>query len=178
MPTINGRACVVDGKPVDKVYSNGRQIYGRNLILDSAKEISSAGNGEQNQGIWWNIYNFSFGNITNTPAKVGDSVTFSADVLVTGTSPSGTFQFQFNDTPWSNLASSTFNISDFTIGEKKHIAISTTVSSSWLTSTNQATGIRVRMDNVPTTITLDASKCKFEVGNTPTTWTPAPEDVI
>lgn len=32
MPTINGRACVVNGTPVDKVYSNGRQVYGRNLF--------------------------------------------------------------------------------------------------------------------------------------------------
>lgn len=34
MATINGKACVVDGVPVDKVFSNGRQVYGRNLLLD------------------------------------------------------------------------------------------------------------------------------------------------
>lgn len=32
MTTINGRACVVNGKPVDKVFSNGVQVYGRNLF--------------------------------------------------------------------------------------------------------------------------------------------------
>ena len=32
MPIINGGVCVVNGKPVDKVYSNGIQVYGRNLI--------------------------------------------------------------------------------------------------------------------------------------------------
>ena len=32
MPTINGRACVVNGKPVDKVYSNEKIVYGRNLL--------------------------------------------------------------------------------------------------------------------------------------------------
>lgn len=37
MPTINGRACVVDGTPVDKVFSNGRQVYGRNLLRNSVK---------------------------------------------------------------------------------------------------------------------------------------------
>ncbi|GAV18156.1 hypothetical protein ACI3P6_16435 [Lacticaseibacillus paracasei] len=36
MPTINGRACVVDGTPVDKVFSNGKQVYGRNLVLNTA----------------------------------------------------------------------------------------------------------------------------------------------
>lgn len=32
MPTINGKVCVVDGVPVDKVFSNGKQVYGRNLL--------------------------------------------------------------------------------------------------------------------------------------------------
>ena len=35
MTTINGRACVVNGKPVDKVFSNGKQVCGRNLLLDT-----------------------------------------------------------------------------------------------------------------------------------------------
>ena len=38
MPTINGRACVVNGVPVDKVFSNGKQVYSRNLITDSGFE--------------------------------------------------------------------------------------------------------------------------------------------
>ncbi|EKQ04197.1 phage tail fiber protein [Lacticaseibacillus casei A2-362] len=38
MPTINGRACVVNGVPVDKVFSDGRQVYGRNLLADSGFE--------------------------------------------------------------------------------------------------------------------------------------------
>lgn len=35
MPTINNKACVVNGVPVDKVFSNGKQVYGRNLIRSS-----------------------------------------------------------------------------------------------------------------------------------------------
>jgi len=35
MTTINGRACVVNGTPVDKVFSNDKQVYGRNLLLDT-----------------------------------------------------------------------------------------------------------------------------------------------
>lgn len=37
METINGKACAVNGKPVDKVFSNGKQVYGRNLLRNSAK---------------------------------------------------------------------------------------------------------------------------------------------
>lgn len=32
---INGKACVANGTPVDKVFSNGKQVYGRNLLLDT-----------------------------------------------------------------------------------------------------------------------------------------------
>jgi len=35
MTTINGRACVANGMPVDKVFSDGKQVYGRNLLLDT-----------------------------------------------------------------------------------------------------------------------------------------------
>lgn len=35
MPTINGKACVVNGTPVDKVFSGGKQVYGKNLIVGS-----------------------------------------------------------------------------------------------------------------------------------------------
>lgn len=39
MPTINGKACVVNGTPVDKVFRDGRQVYGRNLLLDSQTQM-------------------------------------------------------------------------------------------------------------------------------------------
>jgi len=32
MSTINGNVCVANGVAVDKVFSNGRQVYGRNLL--------------------------------------------------------------------------------------------------------------------------------------------------
>ena len=35
MTTINGKACVVNGTPADKVFSNGKQVYGRNLWIMS-----------------------------------------------------------------------------------------------------------------------------------------------
>lgn len=37
MSTINDRACVVNGKPVDKVFSDGRQVYGRNLLTGTSE---------------------------------------------------------------------------------------------------------------------------------------------
>ena len=41
MATINGRSCVVNGTPVDKVFSDGRQVYGRNLLTGTSKELKT-----------------------------------------------------------------------------------------------------------------------------------------
>ena len=38
MPTINGKACVANGVPVDKVFSDGKQVYSRNILADSGFE--------------------------------------------------------------------------------------------------------------------------------------------
>lgn len=46
MPTINGRVCVVNGTPVDKAFSNGRQVYGRNLLTGTSNDIKSATGGD------------------------------------------------------------------------------------------------------------------------------------
>lgn len=40
MPRINGRACIVNGKPVDKVFSNDIQVYGRNLLTGTSMNKS------------------------------------------------------------------------------------------------------------------------------------------
>lgn len=42
MPTINGKACVVNGTPVDKVFSDGRKVYGRNLLLGTSDSKGQA----------------------------------------------------------------------------------------------------------------------------------------
>lgn len=35
MATINGKACVINGAPVDKVFSDGKIVYQRNLLLNT-----------------------------------------------------------------------------------------------------------------------------------------------
>lgn len=39
MTTINSKVCVVNGVVVDKVFSDGKQVYGRNLLLDSQTQM-------------------------------------------------------------------------------------------------------------------------------------------
>lgn len=50
MSTINGRACVANGTPVDKVFSNSRQVYGRNLLLDSQNQTQNGAWFTKNNG--------------------------------------------------------------------------------------------------------------------------------
>ncbi|MGQ2195716.1 hypothetical protein ACT5YV_01280 [Lactiplantibacillus plantarum] len=47
MPTINGKACVVNGKAVDKVFSDGKQVYGRNLLLNSDQQFTNSTVGQE-----------------------------------------------------------------------------------------------------------------------------------
>lgn len=44
MPIINGKACVANGKPVDKVFSNGRQVYGRNFLSGTSNVLTTVTN--------------------------------------------------------------------------------------------------------------------------------------
>ena len=41
MTIINGRACVANGTPVDKIFSDGKQIYGRNLLTGTSNELKT-----------------------------------------------------------------------------------------------------------------------------------------
>ncbi|SPE18703.1 phage head spike fiber domain-containing protein [Latilactobacillus sakei] len=50
MSTINGKVCVVDGVTVDKVFSDDKQVYGRNLYIDT-KDFN-------NPGAWTNWVNW------------------------------------------------------------------------------------------------------------------------
>ena len=81
MSTINGGVCVVNGKPVDKVYSNGIQVYGRNL----AHGIASSKDWFVFQG-FNNIYNYGCDlvNYSLDTFKAGDIVTFGITIKNNG----------------------------------------------------------------------------------------------
>lgn len=56
MTTINGKACVVNGVSVDKVFSDGKQVYERNLVTGTSKELKTVtssgwGNSPANKAI-------------------------------------------------------------------------------------------------------------------------------
>ncbi|AVH85653.1 hypothetical protein [Lactobacillus phage Maenad] len=79
MADITHGTWIKDGKPIDAVYQNGRQVYGRNLISGS--------------------YDFSFGGITNNSGGTIQKVTMDSGEValhVIGTSNSSGFYRWFN----------------------------------------------------------------------------------
>ncbi|MDA5386533.1 hypothetical protein [Loigolactobacillus backii] len=85
MSTINGRACVVNGTPVDKVFSNGKQVYGRNLALNTSIPISIQGDSSG----WQDVKKIE---LSQNPA--GLTVTFSYAVTIDRLD-SGSLRMQF-----------------------------------------------------------------------------------
>lgn len=163
MPTINGRACVVNGTPVDKVFSNGIQVYGRNLIqmANTTAGFVDASNGyiahadytlervtdfievEPNQTYWLQ---------SEIDLVSGQYIWFGVGIYDGSKT--------FINRPSFTGSKATSNVTDF----KK-----------WaLTIPNNAKYVRVSFS----TYGNENARFKFEKGATATPWTPAPEDVM
>ena len=152
--------------PVDKVFSNGKQVYGRNLLTGTGNPVQITGNGTVN-----NVFlTYKFGEKQfKDIVKSGMNVTLSFDWKVPAQGESGMALPQINMAPWI-VGFPTINISDGSGHFSKSVAISDD------TAASTADSITIRMDNVTTTITI--SKMKFEIGTIATPWSPAPEDVM
>jgi len=74
MPTINGKACVVNGTPVDKVFSDSRKVYGRNLLLGTSDSEGKVVvfSGDDTDSI--TTINGSLGDFSNMDGKLKQSV--------------------------------------------------------------------------------------------------------
>lgn len=174
MTTINGKACVVNGTPVDKVFSNGRQVYGRNLLTGTGNHTVT-GSGVSVPGYLSNETTDDF--LPLFKGLEGQTVTVSVDYEYSG----------------FIAGSNGFN----RIGWETVIKLDDTKSryfGSWYSPTNDSGSGRVSYTFVvPKNITsIDESEgyiefsgsgtgtvshLKLEKGSVATPWTPAPEDV-
>ena len=161
MPTINGKACVVNGTPVDKVYSNGEQVYGRNLLPGVNKDVHQASG-------WFEWLT----NVHKEFIKVGDPLCFSVFI---------------NNAPYAeattkNGASCLIRAVDSSgekILEKNGNAIkfdADGISQASLIVPDKTAYIMLFVVNY-----MDQNQYygypKLEYGSIATPWTPAPEDV-
>ena len=184
MTTINGRACVANGAPVDKVFSNGRRVYGRNLYTDTQNFDNLA----SWQALrWWTKTADTYKGLAvmQTTAnwtgasqyiqvKKGDVLTYS--VYAKNTSGTGTSQISWQlDSPTEG------SYSTATVNPKFNTV---TITDSWqrVSGTITATSdgyLRPRLERTPNnTNTLQIAGIKVEKGSVATPWTPASEDVM
>jgi len=162
MPTINGRACVANGTPVDKVFSDGKQVYGRNLLPDTNNTLTTVTN-----STGWSITP-SF----NAPQKVleaNQTYTISYylepvahDVCVCMNTPTRGNIFGTTVTAGSK------GISTLTITLKQEDAKLVSGLLCWATFTNEQTDRS----------TVSYKGFKFEKGAIATPYSPAPEDFM
>lgn len=171
MAFINGKPLVKDGKAVDKVFSNGIQVYSRNLLKGTRTPSSLTGNNTLNQIV--SLYYFGNGkNVQNQGLSVGDTLTYEFDWSVTNPT-SGLFYVQLNGTNWQKLSQ---NISITSKNHSGHSKLSFVVDAGFLAGVASAT--RIRADYLPTDSVITISNVNFTKGLTATPYTPAPEDYI
>ncbi|WP_203663561.1 hypothetical protein [Lacticaseibacillus sp. 53-4] len=160
MPTINGKACVVNGTPVDKVFSNGRQIYGRNLLTNLSYNwtrgwINSAPIGEPPP---FYVANSRIRTLQTIPVSSNSPYTISiSDTL-----------FRFS---WLESDSN---------GNVIYVAPWITSANYTLTTKSTTTQLYIVVSYKTDTV-LDTSnlpKIKLERGSVAIPWSPAPEDVM
>jgi len=162
MTTINGRACVVNGTPVDKVFRNGKLVYGRNMLTGTSDKPSTI------TGTNWNMAVIG---VYKTP-KVGQEYMVSVEVPEADHDVVLEVYRQNNAGDRIGLSISYTRIKP---GEKVHLPFT------W-PDTGDSGATQAAPDLVWTndtdTGTYSYCKAKLEIGNVPTDWTPAPEDVL
>ena len=136
------------------------QIGSRNLLIGTETPFTMTGNNTVNQAN-------SMYHLFNNAVRSLPSGTYVIVCDVVGTVAGGSAVIQWNDTPY-DIHLSRINIS--TTGHHVNHKFTLTADSSQV-----ATGIGLRLDNVTGKVTV--SHMKLEYGNKATAWSPAPEDL-
>ena len=159
MPTINGRACVVNGVPVDKVFSNGKQVYGRNLLIGSTDNVVHC-DSVSGYTVWQSYV---------TQFNIGDTLNVSADITSNhGDTVLKVFLLSSAEIQIGYLE---YRVSE---GQTAHAFVSKTIPT-------ETASILVKIDNGQPIGTPDVCAISHQFANTGsivTPWTPAPEDVM
>lgn len=157
-----------------KAQVDGLSVGGRNLLLDTSTRTAVGPNAVNNtpSAFRWTLA----GGI-----KVGDlytawgsnaPISLSFDWSITGATIAGAFNAQWNGAPWGIGVTGAPGITVSSTNTSGHYTWSSTTQPGWSGST--ATQFTFRTDNLQGTLTI--TNLKFEQGNLPTAWSPAPED--
>lgn len=184
MPTINGRACIVNDKPVDKVFSNSKQVYGRNLYTDTKNFDNLASWYASN---YWTKTTDTYNGLAvmqttqdwnglsqYIQVKKGDVLTYSVYAkYVSGTGTSNIY-WQLNGLTEGSYSTATAN----------PVNNAVTITDSWqrVSGTIVATSdgyLRPRLERTSSnTGTLQIAGIKVEKGSIATDWCPNPSEIL
>lgn len=169
MPTINGRACVVNGTPVDKLFSYGRKVYGRNYIKNSHTDYQKV-----TIGVWAGYTGITIP-ITSMGVSAGDKITFALWIKSPSEALAGT-EPRINLVRADNTYMAVMGTDYILPGETGYRTITATI---------QADTVYVqlflhRQGAVAggTEFNVYIKHENLETGTLATPWTPAPEDVM
>ena len=182
MPTINGRACVVNGTPVGKVFSDGRQVYGRNL-LKGTRDFSNVNIQGNKVAVTNDGENFQAAVGTPDPSlSYFDLICFYSIPLEKDTDYTASFWVKTSED--TDIISYLFDSgSNGGYNDEATVNHSTTdytrIVVHFHNGNNSATPnfIPARLVN-KAGVTIWVYGCKLEEGTVATPWSPAPEDVL
>lgn len=177
--TLGGRNYVqnssgLNGSPTDRPTLRGTISTqgGSATVTYPSDGILMTNSSTSKTGEWYYQVANAWVNFSDTPLNPGDQFTFSADVM--GTVPQAVLRYGFNGENGST------GYKNFDINNTSWTRVSITVTSN---STNTGLYFRVQGGNNNQYVngwsggeTLKFRYVKIEDGNTPTDWTPAPED--
>lgn len=202
MSTINGRACVVNGTPVDKVFSGGKQVYGRNLLF---------GTGFNDLPQYWtvmsgkvvgkfnghNIIYYDAKTITDDYTEVLQQPIYDPTLTTNRVLPSHWYTLSFYAKGVGKMTSYVYSnfVDDSVVSYTDGVYLGYTnfdgnntlnLTDSWTHHTytfkSKSSFPATKVQNVLFRAfkgnTVYITMPKFEAGTLATPWTPAPEDVM
>lgn len=176
MAIINGKALVKDGKPLDRVYSNGQLVYGRNLFYNKNYPNNPK---VQTPGVWSKVYD------TNSEKSLSERlIGYEGDVYfsfifknpeVIQTEPF-TVQLIAFDSSGNRISQPMVSIPKNNVLDNKRVSVKFT-----LVNTKNSVRVEFHIRTLAGSITqntiVEFEDFKVELGY-PTIYTPAPEDYI
>ncbi|AYH91855.1 hypothetical protein [Lactobacillus phage Sabazios] len=167
MSTINGRACVANGNPVDKVFSNGKQVYGRNLLTGTSVGLKT-----KQLTNWYNVGQQATNGNFKIKVVNGQKYTYRAWLDNTNGPANAFVDVRF--LPTADGAKD-FDIANGVPIKKGETGYSTSVFTPLEDGYIKLTPFSYA---APVTALAGWKEEKLEKFNVATPWTPAPEDVM
>lgn len=156
---------------IANVQNDINNLDSRNWLKGTINPLTVTGTNSLNQTSY--PYSFSFGQLKDMPAKVGDKLVVAYDWEVTGATIGGQFYTQFNNIPWG--MSGRDLITPTAANNKGTSIVTVNVLNAWLDSTATATGFGIRADNLQGSLRI--TNMRFLISSKDNGWSPAPEDL-